>query len=499
MRISLSVKVFATLLLTTGLVVVGAHLFMRWSFEHRFVDFIETRKARQIEMLTGKLQREYAETRSLKNLQENPHLWRDMVFGERRRPGPKPDISGANSFRPPLSVARDGQGPDGFNGDFPPGRRPPPPGPPMGPGFPPAPPHLMPLYLLDAGQQVLAGPPGPTPSLDVYPVEVEGETVAYIGSPPGPPVRELAERQFESGFTRSMLIVSIGMLAMSALLSIPLAHALVKPLRRLAGAARQLALGRFETRLPAVSSDEIGALERDINELAGALEKAEHSRRQWIADISHELRTPIAILRGEVEALQDGVRPLNEQALDSFRGEILHLGRLVEDLYQLSQADAGALSYRKADVEPVEILDEVLSQFEGMFRERNIELVRRYLDNDVVVFGDADRLLQLFRNLVSNALKYTHEGGRVEVRSQRCGTDLRIDLMDSEPSVPDLSLPHLFDRFYRVEGSRNRVTGGAGLGLSLCRAIIEAHDGTIEARNSPLGGLWIQMKLPVDT
>lgn len=495
MRISISVKVFATLLLTTGLVVAGTYLFMRWSFEQRFVDFIETRKARQIETLAGYLRNEYTAIGSLASLQENPDLWRQMSVGGKRPPELKPGIRGAGLHRPPPLF---GEGPpqrQGFDSGGPfPGMRPPPRGPGMGVGRPRALPQHLPFYLLDAEQVVMAGPPGPPPPLDLQPVEVEGKTVAYIGSPPGPPARELAERRFAAGFTRSMLIVSLGMLALSALLGIPLALALVKPLRRLAGAARQLALGRFDTRLPATSGDEIGVLERDINELAGTLGKAEHSRRQWMADISHELRTPISVLRGEVEALQDGVRPFNQEALGSFRGEILHLGRLVEDLYQLSQADAGALSYRKADVEPVEILEEALASL----GEQEIELVTRYQDNDTVVYGDADRLLQLFRNLASNALKYTHQGGRIEVRSRRCGKYLCVDFMDSEPAVPEVSLPHLFERFYRVEGSRNRATGGAGLGLSLCRAIVEAHDGTIEARRSPLGGLWVQVKLPVD-
>ncbi len=197
------------------------------------------------------------------------------------------------------------------------------------------------MVLLDADQSVIVGRLRDKNGLELHPIMLNDETIGYLGVSPGPLAKELAEIRFEEQHGQSLVFIAVGMLLLSTVMGLPLAYTLVRPLRRIADASKQLALGHYATRLPVTSSDEISQLAQDINDLARALQKTEQSRRQWVADISHELRTPLSVLRGEVEALQDGMRPLTKDALDSLHGEIMQLSRLVDELYQLSLSDVG--------------------------------------------------------------------------------------------------------------------------------------------------------------
>ncbi|MGH6913809.1 MAG: ATP-binding protein, partial [Geminicoccales bacterium] len=205
-----------------------------------------------------------------------------------------------------------------------------------------------------------------------------------------------------------------------------------------------------------------------------------------IADIAHELRTPLAVLRGEIEALQDGVRPLGRDALDSLAGDTARLSRLVEDLHTLSLSDLGALSYHKEPVDLAEVANEVLD-------ERRVRTKGLKLEKDLQpapLMGDADRLGQVFSNLLENSLRYTDPPGQIRVSS---GNGFVL-WEDSSPGVPEADLPKLTGRLYRVEGSRSRNGGGSGLGLAIARAIVEAHGGTLAASASLLGGLRIELR-----
>jgi len=286
-------------------------------------------------------------------------------------------------------------------------------------------------------------------------------------------------------------------LLVSALLSLPLARRLVRPIKALAAATHRLASGRYETRVEEERGDELGQLTRDFNALALTLEKNEQARRQWIADISHELRTPLAVLRGEIEALQDGVRPMGTEALGSLHAEALHLGRLVDDLYQLALSDLGALSYRKETVELGPLLEEALAPFRTEFERKGIALAVAGTRSAVPLFADPERLRQLFSNLLENALRYTDADGRLEIEVIRKDERAEMVFRDSAPGVPAADLERLFERLFRVEGARRRATGGAGLGLAICRNIAEAHSGTITAAPSPLGGVAITVTLPL--
>src|SRR5262245_38256280 len=194
-----------------------------------------------------------------------------------------------------------------------------------------------------------------------------------------------------------------------------------------------------------------------------------------MSDVSHELLTPIAVLRAGLEALEDGVRPLTREAVASLNGEVAALGKLVEDLYQLALSGTGALSYRKERSDVADVLEQSLESFGARFSERSFS-VQKQLSRGLMVMADADRLSQAFRNLLENAARYTDPGGTVRVTARRSGAGVQIDFEDSAPGVPPEALPRLFERFYRVEGSRSRANGGAGLGLAIVRSVVEAHD-----------------------
>jgi two-component system sensor histidine kinase BaeS len=189
---------------------------------------------------------------------------------------------------------------------------------------------------------------------------------------------------------------------------------------------------------------------------------------------------------------------LDRAAVDSLHGDSLRLGRLVDDLYELSMSDLGALTYRKVETDPAEVLAADVEAFKTKFSAASLTLrMENRLSEPALLQADEHRLSQLFRNLLRNSLRYTDTGGGLTAILSGCDNELVFDFRDTAPGVPPDALPRLFDRLYRVDGSRSRDTGGAGLGLAIAKNIAEAHGGSIEARPAPEGGLWIQVRLPL--
>jgi two-component system sensor histidine kinase BaeS len=219
-------------------------------------------------------------------------------------------------------------------------------------------------------------------------------------------------------------------------------------------------------------------------------------RREFMADVSHELRTPLSVLRGELEAIEDGVRSLDPNTMKSLLGEVGMLSKLVDDLYELSLADIGALTYRKAPCMLNDVLENSLAMYRERFAARQLQLDLELPREPVELLADASRLQQLFSNLLENSLRYTDVNGRLRLSVGVDRDTVRIDFLDSGPGVSASQLPRLFERFYRGESSRNREHGGAGLGLAICRSIANAHDGSLVADHSPYGGLWLTLRLP---
>ena len=480
MHKSIRFKLFLAFLLTTLLVVAGMYLFMRWSLERGFNELIESRQHERVQRLIDELTEYYAGSGSWEPLAGNKQQWIQLLLQSdnhrHRRPAPwiKRALAGPRNSWPPKWPESGRK------------RR-----------FTPLELRVM---LLRADKTIIFGHQKALSKLKLYPIHNRDQVVGFLGLKPGKPFNQLGELRFMERQGKAFFLIALLMIALSAGLALLLAYILGRPIKRITAAAKQLAIGHYNIRLPAESGDELGQLARDFNEMAAALEQSEQARRRWVADISHELRTPLAVLRGELEALQDGIHPLTRQSVDSLFGDVMRLNRLTEDLYQLALSDQGALTYRKMLTDPVAILKEDLAALMPEFDNKHLSV--QLVENTSVpvrLYADPDRLSQLFRNLLNNSVNYTDSGGRLDINISKSNDTLAIVIADSAPGVSGQERVKLFDRFYRTERSRSRNHGGAGLGLAICGNIVAAHNGTIEAHSSVLGGLAILIEFPVQT
>lgn len=354
------------------------------------------------------------------------------------------------------------------------------------------------LSLFDAHKQFVAGLGGDPGDYTLLAIEDAGSTVGWLGLKPRERRGHPLDMAFIQAQIRSFCWVGGGVLLLASIVAFFVSRHLLAPIARLTEGTRDLAQRRFHTRISVPTGDELGQLAEAFNTMAETLQAFEKRQRLWISDIAHELRTPLAVLRGEIEALQDGVRPWTAESLDSLHAEARRLQRLVQDLHELSLADAGALTYNRAPLDLRQVLTAALERFAPRLAQHHITVdVDGGSRGPMALRGDSDRLGQLFGNLLQNTLRYTDSPGRLAIRlaTEDGGVCLQWD--DSAPGVPDEALGQLFERLFRVDVSRDRRAGGAGLGLAICRHIVAAHGGTIGAAHSPLGGLRIEVRLPL--
>jgi two-component system, OmpR family, sensor histidine kinase BaeS len=464
-------KLFLGIALGSAVLVAVMYGLMQWSVDRGMLRYVNQREAQQLESVVARFARYYSEHQRWDALRSRRSF--DLIAS-----------GGVASSRPHPPGAENG-----------PGRRRPPPGSGRGPDRPPPGPGG--LALLDADKNLIKGRLEDAADRALLPIIVDEQTVGWLAWGARDKISDGFELQFLEGQREALLAISVLVFIVSAALSLLLARHFVRPIKQLAQGAGALASGDYGTRLVASRPDELGQLARDFNELAQALDANRENRQRWFADISHELRTPLAILRGEIDALLDGVRPLELELIKSLAEEVKQLERLVEDLYELSNADIGALKYRKEPLSLSALLDSVLNQHGPAIEQKKLRLSRHYDTRHSYEFwGDPVRLRQLLDNLVINCVKYTDAGGQLQLGLQRENNEFVVTLEDSPPGVSERQLAQLFDHLYRAESSRNRATGGSGLGLSICRQIVEAHQGEIEALHSELGGIKIRISLP---
>jgi two-component system sensor histidine kinase BaeS len=355
--------------------------------------------------------------------------------------------------------------------------------------------------LLDANGAFLAG--SKSASRLAVSIPVPSGTGAAVGTLELDPVENFDQRAmaFVGKQTQALWLGLGGALALSLLAAWVGSRHLTGPLRSLEAAAERIESGEFAARSGVERGDELGALGRAFDAMAERIERAEQERKQWISDSSHELRTPLAVLRAEVEALQDGVRKPDEKSLARLHKNIMQMGKLVDDLrLSLDRAD-GASSMAFETCCPAALAKEAGLDFKARFFEAGLVLDILGLDklSVVKVSGDPDRLSQVFVNVFENSARYTARGGRLVASAQVKAGLLRIQFDDTSPAPPDAAFPKLFDRFYRADPSRSRELGGSGLGLAICKSIVEAHGGTVSASKSELGGLCLKITLPLET
>jgi two-component system sensor histidine kinase BaeS len=469
------------------------------------VELAEAREQARVEVIGERLTEIYAREESWAPLRASPRLWLGALLGRdwpaegrRGRPG---EVS-----RPPpwarrfLGPHHDADGGDGFVWPPPPTLR--------GERRDQSAPIEQRLMLLDAEGTLIYGRPELLPDTRRFPLSLGGTPIGELAVIAGPPVAELADLHFVERQGGRLWLIVAAMLALAAAFAYPLSSRLIRPVKAFQRTARRLAAGDYDARVEIRGGDEIARLGRDINALADALGRNDRARRQWVADISHELRTPIALLRAHLEAMQDGVRPLERAEVDRLHGDVLRLSRLVEDLNDLATTDLGALAYRMQEVDLADILCEDIEAFRTRFEAAGLNLV---FDNRLAAMGnpgpagsaplhaDAGRISQLFGNLLHNSLSYTDPGGGLTVTLDAGPLGgYRITFEDTAPGVPTEDLPRLFERLYRVDASRSRHTGGAGLGLAIAKNVVLAHGGTIEAHAADAGGCAIRIELPAD-
>jgi two-component system sensor histidine kinase BaeS len=458
---SIRLKLFVALLLL-GLLAVGASYGMAsLAFEAGFLRFVENRHAQEAQQLAERAGAIYREEGSWERLLREEKAWnrlhKEVKGGEDEDKPAKPEKSqGA------------GKGPK-------PGK----------------------LALLDVEQRLLIGREQELSRLALTPIEVDGRLVGYVGSKTAMPLSEKADIRFVEGLLQTFGMIALALCLACALLAWPLAHLFTRPLRRFAEASRQLSAGRLDTRLPLYSRDEFGALAGHFNLMAGQLEDAERHRRAWLADVSHELRTPLALLRAELEAMQDGVRPMDAAGLASLLRAAGRLEGLVDDLHQLARADSARQALQVQALRLDKLVDERCAAWQADFAKAGLSLVL-HASPPCSLRGDLRLLGQLLDNLLGNALRYTDTGGQVEVVLTGNGDACLLLVRDSAPGVDSSLHERIFERFFRVETSRSRCHGGAGLGLAISRQIAEAHGGSLSAGPSPLGGLELRLSLPLE-
>ncbi|MEZ5447746.1 MAG: ATP-binding protein [Thiolinea sp.] len=459
-------KLFIAIFLACALAVGSGAALFHVRVQKAFSDYLRTLDEAFVENLATDLEQFYAERRDWQEL-SNPRLWRRILRDSGRQ------LRNQLPEPPEPQVTTLGQ-------------------------RPPRPHHTaFRITLFDAERHYLQGRQEAGPPQDLQALHFQGQTVGYLGFYPR---RQFNDDSDDARFVheqrKTLLMVALLTLITSFLIALLLSRQLVKPIHFLRRSTSELADGNYATRIQVHSQDELGQLSRDFNQLAESLQQHEKSRRQWIMDIAHELRTPLSILRGEVEAIQDGISAADPPTIQSLHQEILHLQRLVEDLYTLSMSDSGSLTYQRSEVDLGVLLSETLAQFESSFREHGLQLDSHLPDTPALMHGDPQRLQQLFQNLLKNSLRYTDAPGRLQIELALHPEHLSLRFADSAPGVPDEALPRLFERLYRVDTSRNRATGGAGIGLSICHNIVQAHGGEIHAAHSALGGLEIRINLP---
>lgn len=509
---------FAALSVTT---LLAMYFLQQRAFQRDFLDYVNRIGIERLEQAAARLGKRYEEVGDWRFVAHQPRSFENFINGGEVFPalGPQPPREGKDDFRnrPPRDARgppppRD-HGPDG-RPDGPPVDRPMDRGeernfrdrrPPGGDQPEPRPPpnrkvdalnfQTRVLLLAADGGLIIGNPAVPRDAPSVT-VKSKGEIVGRLLLAPLPELQSEADVTFARSQTRHTLIAAAVVLGCSLLLAWLLARWLLDPIKALSAGSQRLAAGDYRTRIAVARADELGALALDFNRLAEALERNQQARRDWGADIAHELRTPLSILRGEIQALQDGVRPVTAEALASLQAECSRLTALVGDLYQLALSDAGALEYRFVAMDLGAVVMDAADEHRRALSDAGLTLTIDALPPNMVVRGDELRLAQMLGNLLVNARRYTDSPGTIRIRAVRAGQDWKLCIEDSPPGVPANLLPKLFDRLFRVEASRSRAAGGAGLGLTICRNIVEAHGGRIEAGASPLGGLAITVSLP---
>ena len=326
--------------------------------------------------------------------------------------------------------------------------------------------------------------------------DVSGTGVSDTG-PGGADIRDPAAARISSVVNRSLFWAGISAAAAGTLIVWLLSRRTLAPLQSLGAAARRLGRGDLSQRAETTGPTEIRELAHSFNVMAEGLEEAERQRRNLTADVAHELRTPLSNIQGYLEAIKDGLVDPTPETIDTIHEQALHLSRLVEDLRLLAQVEAGALQLQLSPTQVEELLQSSVEAVRPRADAKGIDLGLDVEPSLPMIDLDSTRISQVIGNLLENAITHTPEDGRVTVSALSTGGAIEVTVSDTGPGIAPEDLPRIFDRFYRADPSRDRSTGGVGLGLTIARRLVEAHGGAIEAQSELGRGSRFTVRLPI--
>ena len=375
-----------------------------------------------------------------------------------------------------------------------------------GPGAGNRPAHTLPYALVDTtGEIVVSGgswqrgesvPQGVLN--DGVPVTVGGQSIGTVLVLNQELERDAFEQHYLTGINRALVAGALAATAIAVLLGAVLARTLTRPLREMAAASHAMAQGEFDQRVPVRSDDELGELAAAFNQMSAELARITSQRRQMTADIAHDLRAPLTVLAGYLEAMEEGTLAPSPQRLAMMQEEVAGLTRLVEDLRTLSLADADRLELHLQATDVGELLARVRDAHAPQAERQAVALQVEVAPELPAIRLDPARMRQVIGNLVSNALRHTAAGGAIVLEATRDGlSDILLQVRDTGSGIPDEDLPHVFDRFYRGDRARAEEHAASGLGLAIARSLVEMHKGSITVESAPGEGTTFLIRLPV--
>jgi two-component system sensor histidine kinase BaeS len=497
MRLRLFHQVFLLITVTALAAETAAAGAVAFNLRHGFNDYLDARDAHDLATAVAALETRLAAAGGARALADGAISWPRVLDEIAVAPGGLPPYPSPGA-PPGAPRGRPAGGP-------------PPPGDPGVPGPPRRPPPDQigaRITLYDTSGRRVAGPPAP-PDRDVarraqsLPITLDGETVGYartlprLGAPPG------VDGRFLNGQYENLAITALLLLVAGTLPTWWIARLASRSLDSIQAATQSIAAGDFTVHVPERGPREVSETVRNLNMMARALQRLDQARRRWLAEVSHELRTPLAAIRGELDALEDGVRPLSLAAVRSVNEEAARLSSLVQDLHFLAMSDLSGppCQFQAADARA--LCAGAVTRFAGPAAKAGLDLQWTGAeDGPLAVVWDPGRIEQMLANLLANSLTYTDAPGRVRLSLTPDPTGgpgaVEIRLDDSAPPVSPEHLPHLFEPLYRVDAARSRMDGGSGMGLAICEAIVRAHRGRMDAEASELGGLRVRISLPRD-
>ena len=349
------------------------------------------------------------------------------------------------------------------------------------------------LSLYDEKHQFIVGEPA-TDQIAYRPILVDQKVVGYLGLKPVLDQDDASSINFFSNQKRYLLLVYALTVLSSLVAALLMATYFKKPIQRLLNATLELTRGNYQHQVMIKRNDELGDLSNQLNHLADILHQHEESRRQWVADTSHELKTPLAVLQAQIEAMQDGIRKATPEHLDAMMRQVSSLKKLTQDLADLAQSDAQQLKCYFAEVNPWDVVLQEVDNFKSTFEQNQLEV--SLSGEGALLSLDRDRFKQIIVNLLGNCVRYTEQGGKIQIHTQQNEHEWVLYVDDSPFGLSDEQLARLGERFYRVDDSRTRSTGGTGLGLALSCKLAQALGGSLAFNHSPLGGLRCVLTFP---